>query len=207
MAPYISKDDKEAVKGETNYDLYAVLVHAGRSTDSGHYYAYVKSPAGKWFLMNDEDVSPVHKKVVLSEKAYMVFYKQRDSGSKGEESVMVEGLTIATEEGALKSAVKRRRDQANEQEKVVPKKKKTVQIEDLPIADDPRSWFVRCTSDAHRSLRGVMSPATYGAAMSDDSAWAVNNTKNPQTKDKKKRFHRRKRLDGKSSHFKTSNQL
>ena len=39
------------------YALYAVLVHAGHSAHSGHYYAYVKSPTGVWHNMNDSMVS------------------------------------------------------------------------------------------------------------------------------------------------------
>jgi ubiquitin C-terminal hydrolase len=54
MAPYVSKETKckSAI-----YRLYAVLVHLGYGCDSGHYFAYVKAPDGKWFRMDDEDVS------------------------------------------------------------------------------------------------------------------------------------------------------
>lgn len=31
------------------YELYAICVHIGRSTHSGHYYAFVKSSEGKWY--------------------------------------------------------------------------------------------------------------------------------------------------------------
>ncbi|KAI7817324.1 hypothetical protein BC939DRAFT_402759 [Gamsiella multidivaricata] len=39
------------------YSLYAVLVHAGGSCHSGHYYCYVKSSNGIWYSMNDSHVS------------------------------------------------------------------------------------------------------------------------------------------------------
>ena len=39
------------------YRLYAVLVHNGPTTKSGHYYCYVRGPAGTWHCMNDSSVS------------------------------------------------------------------------------------------------------------------------------------------------------
>ncbi|CAO3619209.1 unnamed protein product [Cunninghamella blakesleeana] len=73
MNPYISKGSQDT-NSNSNYQLYAVLVHSGYGCDSGHYYAYVKAPNGKWYCMDDEDVSPVSLKEVLSQQAYMLFY-------------------------------------------------------------------------------------------------------------------------------------
>ena len=39
------------------YQLYAVLVHMGHSTSSGHYYCYVKASNHTWYCMNDSMVS------------------------------------------------------------------------------------------------------------------------------------------------------
>ena len=39
------------------YRLYAVLVHNGCTVNSGHYYCYVRVPAGTWHCMNDSAVS------------------------------------------------------------------------------------------------------------------------------------------------------
>jgi len=41
------------------YRLYAVLVHNGQTTNSGHYYCYVRAPGGTWHCMNDSSVSNV----------------------------------------------------------------------------------------------------------------------------------------------------
>lgn len=41
------------------YNLYGVLVHAGRSTHSGHYYCFVRSPAGMWYELDDSSVHQV----------------------------------------------------------------------------------------------------------------------------------------------------
>ncbi len=59
-----------------NYDLYAVLVHSGHSTHSGHYYSYVKAPNGGWYEMNDSYVGQVGLKTVLRQQAYLLFYKK-----------------------------------------------------------------------------------------------------------------------------------
>ncbi|KAG0257866.1 Ubiquitin carboxyl-terminal hydrolase 36 [Mortierella polycephala] len=62
------------------YNLYAVLVHAGGSCHSGHYYCYVKSSNGIWYSMNDSHVSVVSLHTVLSQNAYMLFYSQDKKG-------------------------------------------------------------------------------------------------------------------------------
>ncbi|KAI8812150.1 hypothetical protein BJ742DRAFT_674130 [Cladochytrium replicatum] len=73
---YGSSDSKKF----TSYELYAVLVHAGHTCHSGHYYSFVKAPSGLWYRMNDSQVvNQVGVKTVLNEAAYMLFYisKQR----------------------------------------------------------------------------------------------------------------------------------
>lgn len=54
LNPYMSKNKDH---GDLNYSLYAVLVHAGGSCHSGHYYCYVKGSNGIWYSMNDSHVS------------------------------------------------------------------------------------------------------------------------------------------------------
>ncbi|KAI8089985.1 uncharacterized protein BX664DRAFT_334380 [Halteromyces radiatus] len=76
MSPYVSKEIKCST---AMYHLYAVLVHLGYGCDSGHYFAYVKAPDGKWFRMDDEEVTPVSLKEVLSQQAYMLFYSSDKS--------------------------------------------------------------------------------------------------------------------------------
>jgi len=63
----------------TMYDLYGVLVHAGHSLHSGHYYAYIKGASGGWFLCDDHQVTSVGERNVLSQKAYILFYIRRGS--------------------------------------------------------------------------------------------------------------------------------
>ncbi|CAI5958697.1 unnamed protein product [Closterium sp. NIES-65] len=56
------------------YSLYGVLVHAGWSTNSGHYYCYVRGPSGTWSAMDDSRVQQVSEKTVLQQRAYLLFY-------------------------------------------------------------------------------------------------------------------------------------
>ncbi len=39
------------------FSLVGVVVHDGATLGSGHYFAYVKSDGGAWFLKNDDEVS------------------------------------------------------------------------------------------------------------------------------------------------------
>lgn len=61
---------------ELNYSLYAVLVHAGNTCHSGHYFCYIKSSNGIWYSMNDTNVAVISLQTVLSQNAYMLFYTQ-----------------------------------------------------------------------------------------------------------------------------------
>ncbi len=54
LAPYVSENKSNY---SVNYSLYAVLVHSGSSTRSGHYYSFVKSSSGTWYCMDDNHVS------------------------------------------------------------------------------------------------------------------------------------------------------
>jgi hypothetical protein len=66
-----------------SYRLYGVLVHAGRSTHSGHYFAYVRAPTGGWYLMDDSTVTQVKEAAVMSQKAYMLFYARQQPPAGG----------------------------------------------------------------------------------------------------------------------------
>lgn len=61
-------------EGGIRYSLYAVLVHAGWSTHSGHYFCFVRTSADIWHRLDDCRVSQVSEKSVLEQKAYILFY-------------------------------------------------------------------------------------------------------------------------------------
>lgn len=54
MEPFLSSPQQEKV--EMKYELYAVLVHAGFSLNSGHYYCFVRSSYDDWYEMDDSQV-------------------------------------------------------------------------------------------------------------------------------------------------------
>lgn len=72
----MSKGSEDRRRGRSKYELHAVLVHAGFSTDCGHYYAFVKGSSGQWYEMNDDTVRWVSVDTVLQQKAYMLFYSR-----------------------------------------------------------------------------------------------------------------------------------
>ncbi|CAJ1408973.1 unnamed protein product [Effrenium voratum] len=64
----------EAPRG--GYQLYGVVVHkdVNRSTFFGHYIAYVKTAANRWYVMDDASVYPVPWATVQEQRASLLFY-------------------------------------------------------------------------------------------------------------------------------------
>jgi hypothetical protein len=62
-------------KEDNKYELYGVSCHVGGAS-SGHYYAYVRTPAGTWACMDDSSASNVGIERVLgdTQAAYIMFY-------------------------------------------------------------------------------------------------------------------------------------
>jgi len=83
MEPYFFSDDS----GSNNsgyYELQAILTHKGRSSNSGHYVAWVKHKGDTWIECNDDEVSPVHVEDVMKLSgggdwhcAYLLIYGPR----------------------------------------------------------------------------------------------------------------------------------
>ncbi|GFS31470.1 ubiquitin-specific protease 23 [Actinidia rufa] len=84
--------------GELKYTLYGVLVHAGWNTHSGHYYCFVRTSSGMWYILDDHQVRQVSEKVVLGQKAYMLFYvrDRRNFAPKKQADVQKESMIINT---------------------------------------------------------------------------------------------------------------
>ncbi|KAH9609511.1 hypothetical protein KSS87_022503 [Heliosperma pusillum] len=70
LKPFVTGD----YEGDLTYRLYGVLVHAGWSTHSGHYHCFVRTSNGLWFSLDDNMVTQVSERVVMEQKAYMLFY-------------------------------------------------------------------------------------------------------------------------------------
>ncbi|XP_047404541.1 ubiquitin carboxyl-terminal hydrolase 17-like protein 6 [Sciurus carolinensis] len=99
MQPYMAQQSS----GPLAYALYAVLVHAGVSCHSGHYYCYIKAGNGQWYKMDDAKVVACDITCVLSQCAYILFYVQKselepDSGSV---SLDREPSAVGTEDSVL----------------------------------------------------------------------------------------------------------
>lgn len=56
------------------YELVAVLVHQGRTCNSGHYLAYVRSE-DDWYRANDDKIEKVPVTTVLAQHAYILVYE------------------------------------------------------------------------------------------------------------------------------------
>jgi len=75
LKPYLTE---ELQKKHSNMfcRLFAVIVHAGKNSHSGHYIAYVRSLAkNEWWKMDDGRVTLVSPDEVMRAEAYMLFYR------------------------------------------------------------------------------------------------------------------------------------
>ena len=76
MTPYILSEDQKSIYGPLIYDLYGVSNHSG-SLSYGHYTAYCKGEDEQWYYFNDSMVDKINESYVVSEEAYVLFYKRR----------------------------------------------------------------------------------------------------------------------------------
>jgi len=72
---------KNQLSQDGEYNLYAVLVHNGYTTKSGHYYCFVRNSNNTWYCMNDSNVQQVGINTVLKQEAYMLFYSRNTSST------------------------------------------------------------------------------------------------------------------------------
>lgn len=80
MSGYLLKNmsgTRHSSAGSSLYDLAAVIVHHGTGAGSGHYTAFATNNKA-WFHFNDCTVREADFQTVLSSKAYILFYVQRE---------------------------------------------------------------------------------------------------------------------------------
>ncbi|KAF3616691.1 Ubiquitin carboxyl-terminal hydrolase 20 [Capsicum annuum] len=77
LLPYT--ENIQSYNEEMKYDLYAVIVHAGSTSSSGHYYSFICAEPNEWYKFDDSTISRVHEDLVLAEEAYIMFYAKRDT--------------------------------------------------------------------------------------------------------------------------------
>ncbi len=73
----LSKGDNDPIN--YTYDLFAVSNHMG-GLNTGHYTAYALSPMrGQWIEYNDSQVRAASVSDVVSDAAYLLFYRRKDT--------------------------------------------------------------------------------------------------------------------------------
>lgn len=79
IRPYLTQELQETIFRKAFCRLFAVVVHNGKNSHSGHYVAYVQSLTSKeWWKMDDAKVTRVNQDEVLRCEAYMLFYRVVD---------------------------------------------------------------------------------------------------------------------------------
>ncbi len=75
LHPYLTTELQEKHKNMF-CRLFAVIVHAGKNSHSGHYIAYVRNIAmNEWWKMDDARVTAATESEVLQAEAYILFYR------------------------------------------------------------------------------------------------------------------------------------
>jgi len=80
--PLENLDLTKFVKGNDSnesllYDLFAVCNHEG-TMNGGHYFSFCKNYLkGEWYKFNDSTVNPISEKEVVSDSAYLLFYRNK----------------------------------------------------------------------------------------------------------------------------------
>lgn len=75
MVPYRHCKTSVLDADDTQYELFALTVHIG-TLNAGHYIAFTKRAGGKWYHFNDEAYEQVKEADVLSQEAYLLFYRK-----------------------------------------------------------------------------------------------------------------------------------
>ncbi|KAK6947420.1 Peptidase C19, ubiquitin carboxyl-terminal hydrolase [Dillenia turbinata] len=75
LQPFTTGEQKSDVN--LKYGLYAVVEHVGYSSNSGHYFCFVRSALDTWHRLDDAKVYTVPADNVLSREAYILFYARQ----------------------------------------------------------------------------------------------------------------------------------
>jgi hypothetical protein len=76
MKPYLTPQLQQTVFQKAICRLFAVVVHSGKNSHSGHYVAYVHNVTKKeWWMMDDAKVVRSSWDEVRNAEAYMLFYR------------------------------------------------------------------------------------------------------------------------------------
>lgn len=174
MTEAVRQNNKQAAY--TMCRLFAVIVHSGKNSHSGHYIAYVKNVSKKeeWWKMDDAKVTLVNASEVTNAEAYMLFYRvmkhpiskklEKAKAEKDAEAasliaeVKKEGVDAARDDSnGTKAALGKRNLQALELKsgQEWARAKTNLTLEDAPslrVADELVSENVQLTADYFKLL-------------------------------------------------------
>lgn len=75
LKPYLT-EEMQKKHSKMFCRLFAVIVHAGKSSHSGHYISYVRNIAkNEWWKMDDARITVASVSEVMNAEAYMLFYR------------------------------------------------------------------------------------------------------------------------------------
>ena len=78
LKPYLT-ENLQAKYSSMFCRLFAVIVHAGKNSHSGHYIAYVRNiTKNEWWKMDDARITVASLSEVMNAEAYMLFYRVMD---------------------------------------------------------------------------------------------------------------------------------
>ncbi len=79
IRPYLTEEKQKEVGCSMLSRLFAVVVHSGKNSHSGHYICYVRNVAkNEWWKMDDAKVTRVLTNEVTAAEAYLLFYRVVD---------------------------------------------------------------------------------------------------------------------------------
>lgn len=60
------------------YDLFCVINHFSQVASAGHYTTYIlEDESSQWIELDDDHLNLIDQETVVSENAYILFYKKR----------------------------------------------------------------------------------------------------------------------------------
>mmetsp|Transcript_1565 Transcript_1565/g.4678 ORF Transcript_1565/g.4678 Transcript_1565/m.4678 type:complete len:730 (-) Transcript_1565:352-2541(-) len=75
LKPYLT-EEMQAKHSKVFCRLFAVVVHAGKNSHSGHYVSYVRNISkNEWWKMDDARITLASVSEVMNAEAYMLFYR------------------------------------------------------------------------------------------------------------------------------------
>lgn len=136
IKPYLTPKLQDTDFKKAICRLFAVVVHSGKNSHSGHYVTYVANMRGKdWWKMDDGKVVRASLNEVMQAEAYMLFYRVTNHPVANELRDAVDAKSAASTR--IMDAIKRKEDQAKaaEEKKRAQAKSAALALKQLVEAD------------------------------------------------------------------------